>query len=164
MLFVGINPGLTTLASGAPFSTASNRFFPALHDSGITDRLVDTSKGWRPEDREHLLDRGVGITALSLRATSRAGEVPASELRGGVKRLQRTVAEFRPTVVAVLGITGYRVAFATPSAVPGRQPDLLVGARVWCVPNPSGRNRGTSLQQLVDAYRAAADDAGLVLG
>lgn len=163
-MFVGINPGLTTVASRAPFSSPSNRFFPALHGSGITEWSIDTSRGWIPEDRAHLLERGVGITALTPRATSRADEVSAAELRAGAAGLERTVARFRPVVVAVLGVTGYRRAFGSPRAVLGPQPDPFAGAQLWCVPNPSGRNRGTALAGLVDAYRAAAVAAGLALG
>lgn len=40
----------------------------------------------------------------------------------------------------MLGVTGYRAAFAAPKAQLGPQPEPIGGARVWIVPNPSGLN------------------------
>ena len=71
------------------------------------------------------------------------------------------MARFSPAVVAVLGITAYRTAFAQPRAVLGRQPADLAGAQVWVVPNPSGRNAHAPLDRLAAAYREAALAAGL---
>ena len=34
----------------------------------------------------------------------------------------------------------------------GRRPELLAGAIVWVLPNPSGLNRGFTLSALVRAY------------
>ena len=41
LLFVGINPGLHTVAVQAPFARPGNRFFPALYRAGILDRMID---------------------------------------------------------------------------------------------------------------------------
>ncbi len=64
-------------------------------------------------------------------------------------------------VVAVLGITAYRTAYARPKAVAGRQPQTLGGAQLWVVPNPSGLNAHSSLADLAAAYREVAVAAGL---
>jgi TDG/mug DNA glycosylase family protein len=50
------------------------------------------------------------------------------------------VARYQPQSVAVLGIIAYRTAFDRPKAALGRQPELLAGAPVWVLPNPSGLN------------------------
>ncbi len=55
-------------------------------------------------------------------------------------RLEALVASLRPAVVAVAGVTAYRTAFGRPGAALGRQPELLAGAELWVVPNPSGLN------------------------
>ncbi|HEY1919215.1 MAG TPA: mismatch-specific DNA-glycosylase [Streptosporangiaceae bacterium] len=163
LLFVGVNPGLSAVAVQAPFPLRGNRFYPALFKAGITDRLIDASAGFAPGDRDYLVDRGIGITALVPRATSSAAELGPDELRAGVRSLVTTVARVKPHVVAFLGISAYRVAFAAPEAVVGRQPELLGGAQLWVVPNPSGRNRHVSLAELADAYREVAIAAGLAL-
>jgi TDG/mug DNA glycosylase family protein len=163
LLFVGINPGLLTVAVQSHFGRRGNRFYPALLQAGITDRLIDAADGFAAGDREYLIGRGIGITNLVAAATARADELTPQELRDGGRRLLRTVADVRPAVVAILGITAYRIAFAEPKAQVGRQPALLEGAALWVVPNPSGLNAHSSLADLAAAYREAAVAAGLVL-
>jgi len=65
-------------------------------------------------------------------------------------------------VVAVAGITAYRTAFRQPRANAGRQPDLLAGAQLWVVPNPSGLNAHQTVSSLAAAYRQVAVAAGVV--
>src|ERR1700722_15903397 len=164
LLFVGVNPGLSAVAVQAPFPLRGNRFYAALFRAGITDRRIHASAGFAPGDRDYLIDRGIGITALVPRATASAAELRPAELRAGVQNLITTVSRVKPQVVAFLGITAYRVAFAAPGAVAGRQPGRLAGAPLWAVPNPSGRNRHASVAELADAYRDVAVAAGLELG
>ena len=164
LLFVGVNPGLSAVAVQAPFPGRGNRFYPALFKAGITDRLIDASAGFAPGDRDYLADRGIGITALVSRATARAAELHPAELRAGARDLVMTVADVKPRLVAVLGITAYRIAFARPKAVVGRQPGLFAGTQLWVVPNPSGLNAHSSVADLAAAYREVAIAAGLDLG
>ena len=164
LLFVGINPGLSSDALGSPFAPRSNRFWPALHAAGILERRIDASAGLTPDDRDHLFARGVGITSLVHRATAAAAELDAAELVTGARRLRRLVDELRPVVVAVLGITAYRQAFADRHAVVGRQPDGMGPAELWVVPNPSGRNAHTTLAELATSYREVAEAAGILDG
>ena len=156
LLFVGVNPGLRTVAVQAHFAFRGNRFYPALFRAGIVDRLIDASSGLGEPDRTHLIDRGVGITSLVAGATAAAAELAAEELLAGAATLESKVARLEPSVVAILGVTAYRVAFARPRAGLGRQPELLAGHRVWVVPNPSGRNAHAPLPILAAAYREAA--------
>jgi double-stranded uracil-DNA glycosylase len=168
LLFVGINPGLWTAAVGTHFAHPTNRFYPALAAAGITDREVDRVAGMTAADRADLVARGVGITNLVGRATARASELSAEELREGGERLQRFVAEHRPAVVAIAGISAYRDAFGERGAALGRQPDTLdsasrwFGAALWVVPNPSGLNAHETVATLAAAYAAAAAEAGVI--
>jgi TDG/mug DNA glycosylase family protein len=161
LLFVGINPGLRSVAVQGHFAPRGNRFYPALLRAGITDHLIDASAGLSAADRAYLLGRGVGITSLVARATARADQLGPAELVAGVRTLAERVQQFRPRVVAILGVTAYRTAFDAPRAGPGRQPAGLAGAEVWVVPNPSGRNAHASLDALAAAYRQAALAAGV---
>lgn len=151
LLFVGINPGLMTVAVQTHFGRPGNRFYPALLRAGIVDR---------PDD---LTGRGVGVTNLVARATARADELSAAELAAGAAVLEEKVARLAPRVVAVLGITAYRAAFRRPGAVAGRQPEDLGGAQLWVLPNPSGLNAHETPDSLAAAYREAAVAAGLDL-
>ncbi len=163
LLIVGINPGLWSGATGAHFARPGNRFYPALFAAGLTDHLIDASAGLSAADRAHLIDRGIGITNLHPSATARADEVTATQLRDGVARLERLVAEYRPRVVAVAGITAYRTAFRRPRATAGRQAEDLAGAVLWVVPNPSGLNAHETVDSLAAAFADAAVAAGIAL-
>jgi double-stranded uracil-DNA glycosylase len=162
LLFVGINPGLLTAAMQVHFGRRGNRFYPALYRAGITGRLIDASGGMKAEDEALLLERGIGITNLVAAATARADELTPAELVAGAAQLARTVTRVQPAVVAMLGITAYRTAFAQPKATVGRQPGGLAGSQLWVVPNPSGLNAHAALASLAAAYREAATAAGVI--
>jgi double-stranded uracil-DNA glycosylase len=162
LLFVGINPGLRTVAVQAHFAPRGNRFWPALYRAGITDHLIDASSGFTPADREYLLRRGIGITNLVDRATAGADELTAPELAEGARRLRRTIRRLSPRVVAVLGITAFREAFNDRAAQPGKQVSPYPATELWVVPNPSGRNAHASLAGLAATYGEVARAAGIV--
>lgn len=162
LLFVGINPGLWTAATQTHFAHPGNRFYPALLRAGVLTRAVDPAAGMTDEDREHLRERGIGITNLVRRATARADELTTDELREGGDRLLATIARTRPAVVAVAGITAYRQAFGVRKAQTGEQPQPVEGARLWVVPNPSGLNAHETVESLAVAYAEPARAAGLL--
>lgn len=134
VLLVGINPGLSSAASGRHFATPGNRLWPALYRSGFTPRL------FTPDEDAELLELGIGITSLVRRPTARASELTRAEFVDGGRRLRTLVEAYRPQWLAPLGVTGYRVAFDRPDATVGAQPEVLGSTRVWVLPNPSGLN------------------------
>jgi TDG/mug DNA glycosylase family protein len=164
LLFVGINPGLWTAATQTHFAHPGNRFYPALRRAGIIDREIDQARGFTEADRQYLIDRGIGNTNLVNRATARADELTTAELQAGSLRLRSFVAEHRPRVVAIAGITAYRTAFGRRAAKAGRQPEPLEGADLWLVPNPSGLNAHETIDSLAAAYAEAAGAAGILPG
>lgn len=162
LLFVGINPGLWTAATQTHFAHPGNRFYPALRLGGIIDREIDRGAGMDASDRAHLVERGIGISNLAHRATARASELTAEELRQGGEQLRALVRRLEPPVVAVAGITAYRTAFGRPGATMGEQPEGFAGARLWVVPNPSGLNAHETVESLAEAYRQPAVAAGII--
>jgi TDG/mug DNA glycosylase family protein len=162
LLFVGINPGLWTAATQTHFAHPGNRFYPALLEAGIIGRPIDRGVGMDDADRRHLLERGIGITNVVARATAKASDLGRAELRDGGVRLRSFVRRHRPRVVAVAGITAYRVAFDAPRAAVGEQPERFEGAHLFVVPNPSGLNAHATVGSLAAAYRSAAIAAGVV--
>ncbi len=162
LLFVGINPGLWTAATRTHFAHPGNRFYPALRLAGIIERDIDRGTGMSDDDRAHLIERGIGISNLVHRATAKASELTADELRAGGEQLRSLVRGLRPSVVAVAGVTAYRAAFGAKGAVQGRQPELFEGAVLWVVPNPSGLNAHDSVDSLAAAYREPAVAAGVL--
>ena len=162
LLFVGINPGLWSAATSSHFARAGNRFYPALLEAGIITRPITPSGGMTDDERAHLIERGVGITNLVARASARADELTAAELREGAAVLTRLVERESPRVVAVLGVTAYRTAFGLPRTQVGRQPTGIGGAELWVVPNPSGLNAHDTIDSLAVAYAEPARAAGLL--
>lgn len=165
LLVVGINPGLWTAKVGAPFARPGNRFWPALHEAGITPRLVDARDGLSDADLGMLAEAGLGFTNVVARATARAGELADDEIRAGGRVLAEKVARQRdlrggPEVVMVAGIGAFRTAFGakTPSGGKvgvGKQEKAIGGAETWVVPNPSGLNAHETVESLARAYREA---------
>ncbi len=147
VLFCGINPGLYSAATGWHFARPGNRFWPALHLSGFTERQL------RPAEQDELTRYGLGITNIAPRATAQAAELTEAELRDGAVRLRALAQAHRPRFMAVLGVTAYRTAFARPKAAVGPQDDLLGPARLWILPTPSGLNAHWLLPALTEAFR-----------
>ncbi|SHF03973.1 G/U mismatch-specific DNA glycosylase [Streptoalloteichus hindustanus] len=154
VVFCGINPSLYSGATGHHFARPGNRFWPTLHRSGFTPRLL------RPEEQHLLLDCGLGITNMVNRATARADELSDDELRAGAVRLAELARQYRPKIVAMVGITAYRTAFGNRRARTGPQPEHLADAGVWVLPNPSGLNANYQLDDLAAEFRALRESLG----
>lgn len=156
VLFAGINPSLYSAATGHHFARPGNRFWPTLHRSGFTPRLL------RPDEQEQLLTLGAGITNVVARATARAAELTTTEIREGVAVLTAKVERLRPRWLAVAGVTVYRTAFGRPRAREGPQRETIGDTRLWLLPNPSGLNAHWSLPTLAAEFarlRQAASTA-----
>lgn len=156
VLFCGINPGLMTAATGHHFARPGNRFWPVLHLSGFTPRLL------KPSEQGELPSYGLGITNVVARATARADELTAEEYREGGLLLTAKVQRLRPRWLAVVGVTAYRAAFGDRKAAIGPQERLIGVSRVWVLPNPSGLNAHWTAATMAEEYgrlRTAAAEA-----
>jgi double-stranded uracil-DNA glycosylase len=151
VLFVGINPGLYSAATGHHFARPGNRFWPALHKGGFTPRQL------HPSEQEELLKNGYGITNLVNRGTATADELAPEEFIRGRKRLAAKVRRYHPRIVAFLGVGAYCHAFACKQGRVGPQDERFEGAEVWLLPNPSGLNANYQLPALVQLFRTLRD-------
>jgi double-stranded uracil-DNA glycosylase len=154
VLFCGINPGLYSAATGWHFARPGNRFWPALHLSGFTPRLL------APSEQDLLPGLGLGITNLVARATAQASELDGAELRAGADHLRALVDRHRPRIVAIVGVTAYRTSFGRPRASTGPQLERLGQARLWVMPNPSGLNAHTTAPKLAEMLRELREALG----
>ena len=148
VLFVGINPGLYSAATGHHFARPGNRFWPALHGAGFTSRLL------HPAEQRELVKAGYGITNLVNRGTATADQLEPAEFVAGRRRLAAKVRRYRPAIVAFLGVGAYCHAFSLKQAPIGRQRETFQGAAVWVLPNPSGLNANYQLPDLVKLFRS----------
>lgn len=157
VLFVGINPGLYSGATGHHFARPGNRFWPALHQSGFTPRQLHPS-----EDHE-LISYSLGMSKVSQRATATAAELTDAELRRGGAAVRRLVREWKPRAVCFLGVGAYCKAYALkkPAQGVGLQSDSFEGAALWVLPNPSGLNANYQLPDYVRLFRRLRESVAL---
>jgi TDG/mug DNA glycosylase family protein len=151
ILFVGINPGVRSDAIGHHFAGHSNRFWKLLYESGLIPDPI------RAEDDEKLCEWGFGVTNLIARMTPGIDTLERHEYPGGLRILRRKVRRWKPRVVALVGISLYRVIFDKKGPVTlGLQQESFEGANVFVLPNPSGRNANFTYAEMLAAYRKLA--------
>jgi TDG/mug DNA glycosylase family protein len=135
LLLVGINPGRRSGLLGHHFAGPGNPFWRLLHAAGLTPELLPAE-----EDRR-LCEFGLALTNLCPRPTRAAAELTSNEIARGRAALVRKCQLWQPRVVALVGVTLYAQVFRRRSGGgPGPKPELLGGAPVFVVPNPSGLN------------------------
>lgn len=147
VVFCGLNPGLSAAAAGHHFVGRGNRFWPVLFRSGFTPRLFE------PAEDRLLLNQSYGLTTVVARPTASADEISISEFTAASAALKRKIEAYRPRFVAFLGKQAYSAIIDRSGVAWGQQTQAFGGAGAWVLPNPSGRNRGFSLDELVLAYR-----------
>lgn len=148
VIFCGINPGVMAAAQGHHFAGRGNRFWRTLHLAGFTPQEV------RPENDRTLLQYRCGLTAVVERPTARADQLSMQEFAAAAAGFEQKIARYAPRVVAFLGKAAYGALSGQRDVSWGRQPRTFGNAAVWVLPNPSGRNRAFTLDQLVEAYRS----------
>lgn len=156
VLFVGINPGLRSAQTGHHFAGHSNRFWKLLHES----KLVSEPLTYR-EDRR-LPEWQLGLTNIIGRCTAGIDVLDPTEYQQGVASLKRKIRRYRPHIVALLGVTIFRMLLS-PKAQANDPLDLgmtsmeLAGSRICLLPNPSGRNAHYSYRQMLAAFQVLHD-------
>ena len=156
VLFVGINPGLRSAQTGHHFAGHSNRFWKLLHESKLVSEPLTYL-----EDRR-LPEWRLGLTNIIGRCTAGIDVLDPVEYRQGVASLKRKIARYQPHIVALLGVTIFRTLFSSKEQ--SKSPlDLgvtameLAGARIFLLPNPSGRNAHYSYRQMLTAFQVLHD-------
>jgi TDG/mug DNA glycosylase family protein len=148
ILFVGINPGVRSAAIGHHFAGYSNRFWKLLYESGLVPEPITA------EDDARLCEWGFGITNLIARMTPGIDTLEPHEYPAGLRILRRKVRRWKPAIVALVGVSLYRAIFDRKGPVRlGLQRETLEGARVFVLPNPSGRNANFSYAEMLAAFR-----------
>jgi TDG/mug DNA glycosylase family protein len=144
--FCGVNPAMTAAVAGHNFSSRSNRFWTVLHLVGFTDIRLQS------HEERRLLGYRCGLTAVVERPTRRAIDVSPDEFRKARLGFETKMRRYAPRSVAFLGKRAFSAMMDQPDVGWGRYPAELVGITAWILPNPSGLNRGFSLEALVQSY------------
>lgn len=142
--------------TGHHFAGPTNRFWRLLYESGIVPEPVTH------EDDVRLPHWGIGMTNLVARPTPGIDTLRPEEYLAGWTILERKIERFRPEIVAFVGVTMYRALWrvighaAAPEITPGFQKATVHGARLFVLPNPSGRNAHFSYADMLAAFRSLA--------
>jgi double-stranded uracil-DNA glycosylase len=160
ILLVGINPGVKSATSGHHFAGPSNRFWKLLYEA----RLIP--EPFTHEDDVRLPEFGMGVTNLVARPTPGIDTLKPKEYIEGWKILEKKIERYRPKIVALVGVTLWRAILplvltddqprraAAQVKCPGPQKLEIHGARVFVLPNPSGRNANFTWEEMLAAFRS----------
>ncbi|RMZ86592.1 hypothetical protein DV736_g6180, partial [Chaetothyriales sp. CBS 134916] len=98
LVFVGLNPGLKTAQTGHAYAHPSNRFWPLLHESGVTPIRH------KPSNTRQLMDLySIGNTNIVSRPSRDGSSLTPAEMAEGAALLETKIRAFRPEAVAVVG-------------------------------------------------------------
>jgi mismatch-specific thymine-DNA glycosylase len=132
IVFCGFAAGTASARAGAYYAGPGNRFWPTLHEVGLTPLLL------HPAEFARLPEFGIGLTDVSKTASGSDQEVG----RRGVDpvRLKAAVAAASPAHLAFNGKNAARAALGRPIDY-GPQRERIDGAIVWVLPSTSGAAR-----------------------
>jgi TDG/mug DNA glycosylase family protein len=155
VLLVGINPGIRSAITGHHFAGYSNRFWKLLYESGLVPEPITS------QDDRRLPEWGFGVTNLIARPSPGIDSLTRTEYLEGWKRLSSKVRRYRPEYLALLGVTLYRTVLPLLDANPprplsralGLQRHVVHGARIFVLPNPSGRNANYTYGEMLAVYK-----------
>ncbi len=151
LVFIGINPSLYSVAQGHYFARKTNRFWPALSRSVLSEpaRYALGVDRLEPMHDSMLLAYGIGFTDVVKRPTARAGELDPEEFASAAHDLVAKLERFQPRVACFQGMMGYRPflrvhAPVSPNPRLGEQPIKIGPTRLFVVPSPSAANAHAS--------------------
>lgn len=137
VVFCGTAAGTASARAGAYYAGPGNRFWPILHETRLTPRLL------APSEFRLLPGFGIGLTDVCKTASGADRDIAPAAFDPA--RLQAVLDEIRPGLVAftsktaarrALGLSGSAPLGYGPAAAPlGRTP-------VWVLPSTSGAARG----------------------
>ncbi|TGZ83103.1 DNA glycosylase [Ascodesmis nigricans] len=178
LVFVGTNPGIRTAEVGHAYASPTNRFWPLLHESGLTpDRQL------RPTEDLKLPELyNYGNTNLVSRPTRDQAELSKTEMEDGTPILEAKLKKWKPESVLIVGkgiwesiwkhktgkkLTKEQFAFGWQKMrlgvteegeeVDGMKMGKWEGARVFVGISTSGLVAGYSKQEKLKLFKELAD-------
>lgn len=120
---------------GHHFAGRGNPFWRLLYAAGLIPEPYTFI------DDQRLPALGLAFTNIVPRPTRSAAEIARGEYARGRRVLARKIAHVRPGIVAFVGVTAYHRFFGPGTGGGcGSKPQRVGRARVFVLPNPSGRN------------------------
>ncbi len=131
LVFCGTAAGTVSAQRGQYYAHPQNKFWRALHESGLTPRQ------FAPGEFPELLALGIGLTDIAKHAFGMDSELPPQSLgRAAVEALRARVLEANPRILAFTSLTGGRRVMG-PAATFGALTQTIGTTKVWILPSPS---------------------------
>jgi double-stranded uracil-DNA glycosylase len=153
IVFCGTAAGHVSARRGAYYAHPQNRFWPALHATGLTPRRL------APEDYPELLRWGIGLTDLAKHASGMDRELPADAL--GTQACAALAAKIEAAAPDWLAFTSLAAGrrYLGRAAPFGEQAERIGRTRIWLLPSPSP-TAGWNWNANQHWWRRLADAAG----
>lgn len=129
LVFCGTAPSRASAAARAYYAKPGNRFWPALHEAGLTPRR------FAPGEYSQLLELGIGLTDLCKHHAGVDAELPGDAF--DVEALQSKIRRHRPRWVAFTSKTAASIALQGPVEY-GAQTQRWGDTRLYVLCSPSG--------------------------
>lgn len=129
LVFCGTAPSKASAAAKAYYAKPGNKFWPTLHQVGITPRRFS------PQEYPALLDLSIGLTDLCKVHSGVDAELPDGAF--DLDTFRRKLARYQPAMVAFTSKNAGQSALGRPVDY-GLQEDVWGGTRLFVLPSPSG--------------------------
>ncbi len=129
LVFCGTAASTKSAADGAYYAKPGNRFWPALHQSGITPRQ------FAPSEFPALLTLCIGLTDLCKQYCGTDEQLPADAF--DIDAFRRKIERYQPRLVAFTSKNAGRAVLGRQPAY-GVQPERIGRTVLFVLPSPSG--------------------------
>ena len=151
LVFCGTAAGKRSAAEGAYYAHPGNLFWRALHQSGLTPRLL------APAEFAQLPHYGIGLTDLAKHHIGNDNQLPRDAFDAAA--LVAKIEHYAPRLLAFTSKHGARAALGRKVDY-GLQADRIGDTKVFVLPSPSGQARG---HWHLDPWLALAERIGNAL-
>ena len=133
LVFCGTAAGKRSAEEGAYYAHPGNRFWPTLHDIGLTPRRL------RPDEFTLLPRFGIGLTDVAKLHFGNDSELPrdAFDVAGLIEKIEH----WRPRIVAFTSKAAARAALGRSHGY-GLCEQRIGDTQLFVLPSPSGQARG----------------------
>ena len=138
IVFCGSAAGAASARAGAYYAGPGNKFWPILHQVGLTPNLL------KPGDFSQLPDYGIGLTDLAKQASGSDASLPPgaddpSGLQGRIHRHQPAILAFNGKRSGQVFLKYHAVARTVDY---GLQPWTIASTIIFVLPSTSGAANG----------------------
>lgn len=135
IVFCGTAAGAVSAARGEYYAGRGNKFWPVLHETGLTPRRL------LPSEFRSLLDFGLGLTDV---VKGQAGADSSIDFKqASPLGVRARIEQYCPSVLAFNGKKAAQVFLGVPRVEFGLQRDSIGGTRLFVAPSTSGAANST---------------------